>query len=108
MTHRINFAARHEILAMLQKLRRFVSMEYGHGNRALDGYRYCNSLFDAAFGNGLDVLRPPLGLDQAGTLTSTVRFVQKVVPVASGSFRVLVDRYDDRLDVLIAPPFPRR
>jgi hypothetical protein len=37
-----------------------------------------------------------------------MRLVEKVIPIAQRRFGILVDRNDDRLDVRVAPPFPRR
>src|SRR6202012_2499809 len=42
------------------------------------------------------------------TASNRMRLVQKIIPIAGRRFRILVDRNDDRLDVLVAPPFPRR
>src|SRR5947199_393488 len=36
-----------------------------------------------------------------------VGLVQKEVPVTQGGFGILVDRHDDRLDVMVAPTFAR-
>jgi hypothetical protein len=35
-----------------------------------------------------------------------VRRVLKILPVTRGSFGILVDRHNDRLDMLVAPSFP--
>jgi hypothetical protein len=37
-----------------------------------------------------------------------IRLVQKELPVAQSFFRILVDRHDDRLDVVVAPSFKAR
>src|SRR5438477_4845846 len=54
----------------------------------------------------------PDGKRRSGNLApfasaNPIRFVQKELAIAERLLRILVDRNNDRLNVLVAPPFPR-